>query len=567
MIRTLRLFFGAKEANPYLVVLCLLLASIAETIGLGTLLPVIAVAAGGDSFGGNRISAYVGSFLSAIGLPTTLGSLVLMVSIFMLLKAILTYVAMAYAAYAAARVSTALRRRLLAAIFSARWSFFSDQKSGALSNVMGVDASRAGESYVVSANVISAAIQAIAYVAIALAINWKLAVLGVLTGAFLTVTLQRFVKSARKASYKETDRTSSLLGDMVDALANIKSLKSMHRYEPMLVSIGKVFSKLRRSFVTREQSKALLAQSGTAITAVIAAAGIYLASTFLEVQFAELLVSAIIYNQIVSVLARLQRMIQMAGLFEGSYVRIVELIAGAEANSEPNTGTAIPEIATGCRFENVEFSHGAKRVLKGVSLEIPANAITVLSGPSGAGKTTIIDLLIGLHRPAAGRILIGDTPIDEVDITRWRKMIGYVPQDLSLFHNDIVSNITLGDASITEEQVAAALNKAGATEFVSQLPHGIRTTVGEMGSKLSGGQRQRISLARALVNNPRMLILDEVTSALDPETEAEIVENIAGLRGAYTIVAITHRPAWTKIADRLYRVSGGKVTADAADGR
>ena len=560
MLRTLKLFFGAKDANPYLVVLCLLLSSVAETIGIGTLLPIIAIASGGKSAAGSQLTKYLDVFLGSFGLSATLGSLVAMVAIFMLLKAVLSYAALAYAASAAARVSTSLRRRLLAAIFNARWGFFSDQKSGGLSNVMGVDASRAGKSYVVSANVVSAAIQAVAYVSIALLVNWKLAVLGIGTGVFLTLVLQGSVKTARKASYKQTDRTSVLLGDMVDALANIKPLKSMHRYDPMLLSIGKVFNKLRRSFVTREQSKAMLAQSGTAIVAVIAAGGIYFANTVLKVPFAELLVSAIIYNQIVSVAARLQRMMQMAALFESSYMRTTELIADAEANREINPGTRVPEIGQGCRFDNVNFSHGPKQILKGVSLEIPANVITVLSGPSGAGKTTIIDLLIGLHRPDSGRILIGETPIDEVDINVWRRQLGYVPQELSLFHANVRTNVTLGDETISDERIMAALVQAGADNFVAELPHGLDTNVGEMGSKLSGGQRQRISLARALVNRPRILILDEVTSALDPETEAEIVENIAGLRGVYTIVAITHRPAWTEIADRLYRVSDGQVS-------
>ena len=105
------------------------------------------------------------------------------------------------------------------------------------------------------------------------------------------------------------------------------------------------------------------------------------------------------------------------------------------------------------------------------------------------------------------------------------------------------------------------LDQAGAREFIDSLPDGIETDVGEMGGRLSGGQRQRIALARALVTNPKILILDEVTSALDPETEAEIVSNIASLRGRYTIIAITHRPAWTKIADRLYTISKGHVSS------
>ena len=207
----------------------------------------------------------------------------------------------------------------------------------------------------------------------------------------------------------------------------------------------------------------------------------------------------------------------------------------------------------------MSFSHGDKQVLKDVDLLIPAKGITVLKGSSGAGKTTIIDLLIGLHRPSAGTILLGSTPLQDVDILHFRSKIGYVPQELNLLHSTIRQNITLGDKTVTDDAVHKALNLAGASAFVAGLPMGLDTSVGEMGGKLSGGQRQRISLARALVKSPGILILDEVTSALDPATEAEIVKNIADLSRQYTIIVITHHEAWASIADRLYEVRDGQV--------
>jgi ATP-binding cassette, subfamily C, bacterial len=560
MFRTLKIFFGTPGTNPALVLICLLLASVAETASIGTLLPVIAVVADGGTRGDSQLAAAINSIVRRAGLTPSLGTLVFIVAGLMLLKAGLSFAALTYAAFSAAKVSVTLRTRLISAFFKARWGFFSDQKGGKFANFIGLQSSMAAESFILSANAVSSAIQAIAYLLIALAINWKLALGGVTIGLLLAGALHQLVGLARKASYRQTDRITTLSSYMVDALANIKPLKSMQRYEPMLGSITKIFAKLKRAFVTRELSKAGLVQGGDAIIAVVAAAGIYYASTYLKVPLPELIVSAIVFNQIVSVSSRLQRMVQLAGVFESSYVRTTELIAEAEANREVNTGAAAPDIGKSCRFVNVFFSHGRKPVLSGVNLEIPANAITVLNGPSGAGKTTIIDLLVGFHRTDRGQIFIGDAPIQDIDIAAWRKMIGYVPQELSLFHASVRMNLTLGDETITDAAIFAALAQAGAGDFVAHLAHGLDTDVGEMGSKLSGGQRQRISLARALVTKPRVLILDEVTSALDPQTEAEIVDNIANLRGAYTIVAITHRPAWTRIADRHYKVSHGHVT-------
>jgi ATP-binding cassette, subfamily C, bacterial len=136
-------------------------------------------------------------------------------------------------------------------------------------------------------------------------------------------------------------------------------------------------------------------------------------------------------------------------------------------------------------------------------------------------------------------------------------MVGYVPQELILFHASILENLTLSDSDHTEGAVEEALRLAGADEFVAQLPEGVQTVVGSKGARLSGGQRQRIALARALIRRPKLLILDEVTSALDPESEREICRNIVALRQRTTVLAVTHRPAFLEIATRVYQIDEG----------
>jgi ATP-binding cassette, subfamily C, bacterial len=168
-------------------------------------------------------------------------------------------------------------------------------------------------------------------------------------------------------------------------------------------------------------------------------------------------------------------------------------------------------------------------------------------------------MIIGFNRPAKGSVVIDGIDLREVNLKSWRKLIGYVPQELTLLRGSILDNITLGDPELGHAEVKEALRLAGALEFVLALPKGMDTDIGTMGAKLSGGQRQRISLARALVHKPRLLLLDEVTSALDEVTEAEIVENIRQLSGQLTILAITHRSAWLRIAAEVYRISQGKA--------
>jgi ATP-binding cassette subfamily C protein len=198
-------------------------------------------------------------------------------------------------------------------------------------------------------------------------------------------------------------------------------------------------------------------------------------------------------------------------------------------------------------------------VLQDVTLQIPAGRVTTLIGQSGSGKTTIADLILGLYAPSSGSVTIDGVDIRDIDIAKWRSMIGYVAQEIILFNDTIRANVALGEPAIDDERVRAALAAAGLGDFIDTLPQGLDTPVGERGFKLSGGQRQRVALARALVANPRLLILDEATSALDPATEAEICETVAAQAGKITVLAITHQPSWVGRADRIYLVENGGV--------
>jgi ATP-binding cassette subfamily C protein len=164
-------------------------------------------------------------------------------------------------------------------------------------------------------------------------------------------------------------------------------------------------------------------------------------------------------------------------------------------------------------------------------------------GPSGCGKTTLADVVMGLLQPDTGAVLVDDLPLSSETMAAWRDGIGYVSQDTFFFHDTVAANLRVGAPDATDAELVRVLGLAAA-DFVLALPHGLNTVVGDRGVRLSGGERQRLALARALVRNPRLLILDEPTSALDAPNERRIVDAIAALRGRMTILLITHR-VWT----------------------
>jgi ATP-binding cassette subfamily C protein len=561
MKQLLNIFFRAEGTKPWLVLACLLLASLSEALGIGTLLPAANAVLGNNADDTTGASQVIRNFIEYLGISANLGNLLVISIALLTLKAVIAFSALAYAGITGARVAINLRRKLIKAIFEARWSFYADQSGGRFANAVSNDATRAGDAYQFSAVVVAGILQLVAYAAVAVFIDWRIALLGGTAGAIITLAMNTLIRISKQAGYKQADRVSSLTMEMVDMLSNIKALKSMDRYGLLVQGLSGLLRRIKRSLVTIQLAKHGVTQGSDALVNIMTGAVAFAAYSLFGSTLPELLVTGIVFFQIVNNLTKLQKQLQTAVVVEGSYVRTIELINQAQGQREDHSGTEQPVLGKGCRFEDVSFAHGNLPVISSATFDVPANRITVLQGPSGSGKTTLIDLLIGLNSAQKGRILIGNKAIETIDIKAWRQSIGYVPQELMLFHDTIHENISLSNPDISVGAIFAALEQAGAKDFIDALPKGIETDVGEMGSRLSGGQRQRIALARALVTNPKILILDEVTSALDPEMETEIVNNIASLRGRYTIIAITHRPAWTKIADRLYTISKGYVSS------
>jgi ATP-binding cassette, subfamily C, bacterial len=557
MAKVLSIFFRTPGTRPFLVAVCLLVAGVAEALSIGTFLPVVSSMTSGSA--DSPLARLIQSAFSVFGLTPSVGGLVVAAVGLMFFKSAVAFGALSFAGVTAARVAIGFRERLIKALFGARWSLFANQQSGRFATVISSDAGRAGDAYLYSAQVVAYSIQALALACVAALIDWRLTLIGLCASGLLSLALRRIIRTSKRAGYKQTDRTSDLTTFIVDLFANLKPLKTMHRYQPMMARAGQILTGLKRAVVTREIARAGLGETSDALIALFAGLGIYAAIKFTDLTLAELVVSGVICMQLIQIASKLQRLLQQFVLVESAFVRTDDLVKLVETSREPAFGTSPPPLPSDIVFEGVSFAHESKPVIDEASFVIPHGRITVFSGPSGSGKTTLVDLLIGLHQPGHGRILLGHQPLHTTDIAAWRGAIGYVPQELTLFHTTVRENITLGDIAIADHEIEDALRLAGAGSFVNGLPQGLATDVGELGSKFSGGQRQRISIARALVKQPRVLILDEVTSALDPDTEAGIVANVAALGGRYTIVVITHRPAWTAIADTLYRVADGKV--------
>lgn len=557
-MRTLfRIFNSAPGGRPWLVVLAFFLASLTEGIGLVTLLPVIAIV-GGESDPSGTAKVILDK-LAEFGIQPDLNSLIGVFILMMVLKASITFLATQFISNTAAEVATNIRRQVISGIMRARWQYIIESAKGQFPFIVSGESNRAADAYLTSTTFIALVAQTAINLLVALYLSWKLALAGVALGLVVAGALGFLVPLAKKAGKRETFTRRALISELTDALHNLKPLRAMGRetaYEQVLrAQVEKVRRAMRRQILYREGLTGL----NEILIAVGFAAIILTAPAVMDVGFETLAIMAVALARTANNIGKLQKTYQRVAMLESAYIVTGRLLEDLNVAAEERTGGKQADLSDGIRFDHVSLQHGDVQALQDVSFKIKAKDLTVIVGPSGAGKTSIIDLTLRLYEPSAGSITIDGIELADLDISAWRNRVGYVAQELMLLHDTIYNNVTFGDPSVTEEDVARALELAGAAGFVASLPQGLATEVGSGGAKLSGGQRQRIALARALARRPDLLIFDEATSALDRATAQAISAEVERLKGLVTIIVITHRGEFLDIADHLIRIESGRI--------
>ncbi len=549
------LYFARTYAwHTFAMVFCLVLGAFAEGLGLSSALPLVSSIDGGTAAEQPPLARGMRELLARVGLEANIETLLAIIAIAFTLKAALVLVANKRIGYTVAKAATDLRLELLRALLVTRWSYYTRLPVGTASNAVATEADRASQAYLHLAQMIAELVAAAIYIAIALTVSLRATLVAALGGGLSLLLLNSLVRMSLKAGARQTQVLKFLVSRLNDALQTVKVLKATAREDSVGPLLEGDTQRLNRALRRRVFSKEALMALQELILVLFVTGYLYVAVARWKMPVGSVLVLIFLFVQVIRGFNKTQRKYQLMASEGSALWSIREMIDRAYEQAEPKGGSTAPSLERGIAFEQVAVDYGGTRVLEGLSLEIPAGRITAIIGGSGAGKTTLTDLLTGLIHPQAGCVRIDGVPLPELDLTRWRRMIGYVPQEILILHDSVRVNVTLGDPTLSDADVERALREAGADEFVSRLPEGLDTSMGERGTLFSGGQRQRIAIARALVHRPKLLILDEATAALDPATEAGVWEAVVRLRGKTTVVAISHQPALAGVADRMYRI-------------
>ncbi len=559
-----RIFLTAPGARPIVVTSAMALSSISDLFGMGALIPLASQLASDQGTTNSYLGMFTVTVFKWLHIPPAFVNLLLFVGAALVMKSVIAFLSMRFVAISVANVSTRIRTRLMKATMNAKWAYFVDHQPGEVAAMIATQAQVAGDAYNAVSNLVVTTIVGMGLLITAFLVSGTLVIFCLIAVASLALPLSYILRRAQAASMLQFYTSANLAVGMQDVIANMKALKSMSKQGRYVDAFMHSIRDLRGAVINMMVARQAIYYGQDILAAIMVISGVYVGFEILHTPMSQFLVIGVIFYQLVDVIKRVQLSLQDATMAASGYFGVLGIIEKAEAQDEPVLGVMTPSLTDVLKFEDVSFAYGEKNVLNHVNIEIPARGITVLIGPSGAGKTTIVDMMVGFYRPLSGRILYDGKDLADVNLKEWRSHIGYVPQELTLLRGTVLDNITFRDPALTEADAIEALTMAGAMRFVNELPLGIHSNIGTMGAKLSGGQRQRLSLARALVHKPKLLLLDEVTSALDEKTEAEICANIQELLGRLTIVAITHRPAWTKVATKIYAIDGGGAIEQGA---
>ncbi len=538
------------------------LAGLTEGFGLLLLVPFVElVTTGAGAAGSSGVGELVATAFARLGVPLSLGSILLVYVALVTLRALLGWLRDLMQAQIRYGFVAYLQGRLYAAIGAAEWSFLSRQRASDLTQVLVSDLHRVGFGTSHAQRLAVDAFMILVALVVALRLSVGITLAALASAALLVAALWPALRRARGLGTRLTEENQRVFATVSEFLGGLKLAKS-YRAEPSHTRLfDRAVQRWRERTTSYERNRASTLTAFEVGAALLLSILVWLAAQS-GLGHAELLVLALVLARMLPLVRNAQGYTQNVLHMLPAFEAALDLEARCRAAAElpVPTGAEPPALDRAVQLTGVCFRYEAERpVLDGVELELPARHTTALVGRSGSGKTTIADLLIGLLPPDAGEVRVDGEPLLGERRLAWRNAVAYVPQEVFLFDDSVRANLLWARPDASEAELWEALRHAAAEDFVRALPAGLDSPLGAHGSRLSGGERQRLALARALLRRPRLLILDEATSSLDPGTEQRIQGALDELHGELTILLIAHRLSTVRSADRIAVLEAGRV--------
>lgn len=557
--------FAKQPALSTSVLFLTLLGILTDGLGLLMLIPLLGTLTGSGAE--NTVSEKLSGLWDMLGLEPTLSGIL---AVFLSLLALRAAIRLGKD-WASVRLRTTLidylRNDAVAALMNAEWRWLSNQKRSDQTNMVLTEVQRVGTGIQASLTLLANLAAVLAYLGVAFAMEPLITFIVTAIGGLMLAIFSGHRKKAMQLGIQQITVNKALHEQALESVGAVKMVKILGRETGHVENFNQAAKDLRENQLHLTMVSSVSRELFQFTGAVFLVSYIFMAVSVGHVDVSELLVLIFIFARLVPMLTTAQQFLQMLLNALPALTEAQMAIREARLAAEPRPVHMADMILVDNVIElesvSIQFSGHESPALMDISLSLPRNSTTVISGPSGSGKSTLADVLMGLLVPDQGRMLLDGVPLAGPDRINWRRAVSYVPQDVKLYNGTVRENVLNARPDATDDEVMRALEAASA-DFVHRLPKGLDTRIGDGAQVLSGGEAQRIALARGLLRNPSLLVLDEVTSALDPTNEARIVESVTALSGNMTIVILGHRTGFTKIADQLIQLNEGRIVHEKA---
>jgi subfamily B ATP-binding cassette protein MsbA len=565
-------YVGKYKAQIALYFSFSLLGVLFSLFSLGMLAPVMQVIFRGNEqaiIEGTSLTAKVSRWVQGIiakeGKLTALTYVSLAAVIFTLLKNIFLYLSL----YTLNPLRNSIIRQLRDALFTKTLSlpigFFTEKRKGDLISRMTNDISEVEYSIISFMEVfIREPLTIIFFLAAMIIISPQLTVFLLIFLPVAGLVIGRISKSLKRTSTLAQEQLGRIMGVLDETLSGMRVVKAFNaeRHQRLrFLELNNLLFRTRNTISRRRDLASPLSETmGVLVVCVILWYGgrlILTGSSSLSGEFFLLYVA--LFTQIINPFKNLSSAFYNVRKGSAALERIEQILVADNTIKELPNAKAIDGFERSIEFRNVHFAYGDKKILDGINLTVKKGKMIALVGASGAGKSTLVDLIPRFHDVTEGEILIDGVNVKELKLFDLRKLMGVVSQEPILFNDTIYNNITLGTGGVSQERVEEAARIAHADKFIKHKSEGYETTVGDRGTKLSGGERQRVTIARAVLKNPPILILDEATSSLDTESERIVQDAINGLMQNRTCIVIAHRLSTVQHADEIIVLEQGRL--------
>lgn len=539
----------------FLAFILTFVSSMTSSVGMGLYVPVI------QRFfeGGTVKSIFVrlsDAILVFLGISPSFLSVLMLATVTIIAGFLLTYSTMLLAGYLCIFTVRSIKDRLITDILQRSYKYFLHAKVGNIVSVITEQAASASYTVENVFRLLTNMVLSLGFLVTLVLISKELTLILGFAGLMLILSQLWLYKKNRICHEKWNDIRLGQAAFFTETVVGIKTLKSMGLEKYRHSQANDLLSDESKIIFKTQAFHHLSPFYVRTVSILLSSIGIYVGIKVLSLTGAETMVFLVIISRLSASIGA----VNTAWLdMIKSLPQIGQVMKHLDFEKPEKYGGEDFEFQNAIEIKNIDFSYGENTILNNFSLSIQKNIFLALVGPSGGGKSTIVDLILGLQKQSSGEILYDGKSISEFRHEGWCHNIGIVSQDIFLFNDTIANNIAFGDAKPNMSKVKRASKLAYAEEFIKNFTEGYDTILGDRGVKISGGQRQRIALARALYHSPKLLILDEATSALDSESEKYIQDALREIHGQLTIVAVAHRLSTIRDADCIVYIENGRI--------